>query len=357
MKLSYYIMAMAAAFMVCVSQMSAEAAEPQKHLTKAEIPAPSSKIKTPDKVVLLYPKGQNVDEGITENGKKITEGPLESTQASGDEYYTGKLRLYNVADSARLNIFFPKKPNGQAVIICPGGGYYFLSCYNEGLYAADWFVRQGITAIVLYYRLPNGHWRVPLQDVQNAFRYCRAHAEEWHVNQIGVVGSSAGGHLAASASTMFTDDLTRPDFSVLLYPVIRVDLGHTHKGSHDCLIGHESKWLDKSKPYSQYMADKAEYDSLQRRYCLQNDVTPKTPRTIIFYSSNDKTVPVESSLDYYQALVKNNVDVEMRVFPKGGHGWGFTTSDMGKDAIAPYRAQFFTALKQFLDEVKTSDGK
>jgi dipeptidyl aminopeptidase/acylaminoacyl peptidase len=86
-------------------------------------------------------------------------------------------------------------------------------------------------------------------------------------------------------------------------------------------------------------------------------VTPKTPRTIIFYSSNDKTVPVESSLDYYQALVKNNVDVEMRVFPKGGHGWGFTTSDMGKDAIAPYRAQFFTALKQFLDEVKTSDGK
>jgi acetyl esterase/lipase len=350
MKVSFVMMSIAAASLLGFG--SAQAATPAKILSRSEIPAPKSKIKTPDKVLLLYPKGQDVDEGIVENGVKVTEGPLENNGITSPEYYTGALRLYNVGDSARIEIFHPKKPNGQAVVICPGGGYFFLSCYNEGLYAVDWFVRQGFTAVLLKYRLPNGHWRVPLQDVQNALRYCRAHAAEWKVNQIGVVGCSAGGHLAASASTLFVDDATRPDFAVLLYPVIRVDLGHTHKGSHDCLIGKEDKWLNPEKSYSSYVADKAVYDSLVTRYCLQNDVTAKTPQTFIALSSNDKTVPVESSLGYYKALVDNKVHVEMHIFPTGGHGWGFTTSDLGHDGIEPYRDEFFTSLKRFLEDVK-----
>ena len=123
------------------------------------------------------------------------------------------------------------------VISCPGGSYYNLSTWNEGVYLAKWMNDRGIACAVVKYRLPNGHWKVPLQDVQNAFRYCRFHAKEWGVSQIGVIGFSAGGHLASTVSTMYVDAVTKPDFSILIYPVISFSENVTHKGTKDNLIG------------------------------------------------------------------------------------------------------------------------
>lgn len=115
---------------------------------------------------------------------------------TGPETINEKGILRNVSDLARVDLYFPKKPNGQMVVVCPGGGYVKLSTYGEGQHVADWMLSKGITVAVVKHRLPNGHWTVPLEDVHNAFRYCRAHAEEWKVKQIGVIGFSAGGHLA-----------------------------------------------------------------------------------------------------------------------------------------------------------------
>ncbi|MBQ2198650.1 MAG: alpha/beta hydrolase, partial [Bacteroidales bacterium] len=106
--------------------------------------------------------------------------------------------LRNVGDSARFDLYFAKEPNGKMVIICPGGAYWFDAVVTEGAYVAEWLNSQGISAAVVKYRLPYGHWNVPLTDVQNVFRYCRYHAAEWGVKQIGVMGFSAGGHLAAT---------------------------------------------------------------------------------------------------------------------------------------------------------------
>ena len=176
----------------------------------------------PDKTVRLYPYGQNSNKGLKE-----AMGPLVSNGLSGAEVAGRNGFLGNVTDSARVDIYFPEKPNGQMVIICAGGSYFDLSSWYEGIYCAYWMKRRGITACVLKYRLPNGHPQVPLADAQNAFRYCRAHSKEWGVDQIGIIGFSAGGHLASTAETMYSDTLTKPDFAILMYPVISMKDGIT----------------------------------------------------------------------------------------------------------------------------------
>lgn len=314
-------------------------------------PQPKTKLR-PTKTILLYPEGQNTDKGIEENGKTITAGPDVSNGLTGPEKIENNGNMGNVGDSARIDIYLPKRPNGQMIVVCPGGGYGILSTFNEGSYVADWFTKQGVSVCVVKYRLPEGHWTVPLTDVQNAFRYCRAHAEEWGVKQIGIIGFSAGGHLAASASTLFTDDITRPDFSILVYPVITMDLGLTHKGTHDWLIGKESKWLDESLSVTEYKRKKAEYESLMDRYSLEKQVTEKTPATMLLLCSDDKTVAPENSFMYYDALRKNGVDAQLYVFPYGGHGCGFTTSEFGRDLIGPYRTVFFDAISTWLGELR-----
>ena len=195
----------------------------------------------PDKVVLLYPEGQAAGKGIVEDGVEITFGPTEDNGLRGEEICNKSGNRRNVGDDARMDLYFPEKPNGLMVIIAPGGGYSFISTFNEGTYVAKWMVDHGITACVLKYRMPNGHKYVPLEDAQNALRYCRHHAAEWGVNKIGIEGSSAGGHLASFTSVMYKDDITRPDFAILLYP--RITLRRNEEcNTKENLVGKDEAW-------------------------------------------------------------------------------------------------------------------
>ena len=279
--------------------------------------------------VRLYPKGQGVDEGIVENGVPVTLGPGESNGVSGLETKDASGNLRQIGDEARMEFFFPEHPNGQMVISCPGGGYGTVCARKEGQDLAHWMNRLGITVCVVKYRLPYGHTTVPLTDVQNAFRYCRHHAKEWGIDQIGIIGFSAGGHLAASASTMFTDDVTRPDFSILIYPVI--DLDH-HKGTCRSLVGSDA--------------------ALKEKYSLQHAVTGEVPPTLLALCADDRVVDPKSSLVYFQALLDCGVPAEMYIYPSGGHGWGFRNEELqARDALGPYRQDFLNHVQDFLQRM------
>lgn len=299
---------------------------------------PGTKLK-PDETVLLY-SGSLTENADPVTGKKVTSANFRMTEPNGlegAENIPSSGNIGNINKEARFDLYFPKKSNGQMVIVCPGGGYSIVSSYNEGVYVADWMLRQGITVCVVKYRLPNGHHEVPLTDVQNAFRYCRSHASEWGIRQIGVMGFSAGGHLAASASNLFTDAVTRPDFSVLIYPVISFDMSITHKGTRKNLTGD------------------APDDILADHYSLDKQVTANTPQTFIVHCTDDNVVPVENSIRYYRSLVENSVPAEMHIFPYGGHGWGFSAEKFvgkGNDRFAPLRPEYETALSRWLKSVR-----
>lgn len=287
----------------------------------------------PNKVINLYPQGQEAGKGIVENGKEITLGPGEANGLTGAEGGTRGGWTTNVNENARMEIYLPSRNvTGQMVVMCPGGGYAGLSTGLEGSWAAEWFLNEGIAVCVVMYRMPNGHCTIPLTDVQNAFRYCRAHADEWGVKQIGVMGYSAGGHLAASASTMYVDEITRPDFSILVYPVITMEEGITHKGSRKYLTGEDS----------------GKYDF----YSTEKRVNENTPPAILILSADDKVVDPENSFLYFKALAKYGIRREIHVFPYGGHGWGFATTKYAKDGKDPlgddYRAVFFDILDNYL---------
>lgn len=285
----------------------------------------------PTKVLRLYPEGQNVDKGIVEDGVALTLGPLESNELYGENEVNDRGNVSNIGDGACIDIFLPKKGNGQMIVVCPGGAYANCSATNEGFRVADWCLKRGIAVCMVLYRMPNGHCKVPLNDVQNAFRYCRAKAEEWGIKQIGVMGFSAGGHLAASASTLFVDEVTRPDFSVLIYPVITFEEFITHAGTRYNLVGPKATAKD------------VEY------YSLDGRVSPKTPQTILFLSGDDHAVLPENSIRYYRAMQRNGVKGEMHIFTSGGHGWGFTTMEnSGHDALGDQRANFFETLDRWL---------
>lgn len=286
---------------------------------------------TPDKTVRLYPQGQDVDAGIVENGRAVTFGPGESNGLSGEVTDRGGHRFGNIGDQAWLEIFLPTEGNGQMVVVCPGGGYAYCSYEGEGAWVADWCLQRGIAVCVVLYRMPNAHSHVPLTDVQNAFRYCRAHAGEWGVRQIGVMGFSAGGHLAASASTLFTDELTRPDFSVLVYPVITLEEFTTHAGTRANLLGPHAR------------REQVEAWSLDTR------VTEQTPPAILLLSADDRAVPPENSIRYFRAMQRCGVSGELHILSSGGHGWGFgTVETTGKDALGDQRAVFSATLERWL---------
>lgn len=268
--------------------------------------------------------------------KEQPEIPLYNTvpnnkQVTDKENFT--IREDNVKRVAKvsrptLTVYKPQKANGQAVVICPGGGYAILAIDKEGHKVAEALSSWGITAFVLKYRLPDDTINVdksvaPLQDAQQAVRYVRSHAKEYGIkeNKIGIMGFSAGGHLAATASTHFefkADPLNkdtisaRPDFSVLVYPVISFDSTITHKGSRNNLIGANAS------------AEKILFFSNEQQ------VKTNTPPVFLVHAGDDKSVPVENSLRYYQAALKNNVPAELHIYPKGGHGFGMynkTTED------------------------------
>ncbi|MBL7813935.1 MAG: alpha/beta hydrolase [Saprospiraceae bacterium] len=239
----------------------------------------------------------------------------------------GNFRISDVSKPT-LTRFNSAKPNGMSVIICPGGGYGRLAFDHEGVEVAKAFNAQGITAFVLKYRLPNEKTQdnrtlAPLQDAQQAIRLVRKNAEKWGLNpqKVGIMGFSAGGHLAATATTHFTmkadpsvkDTFSvRPDFAILCYPVISFVEEITHKGSRNNLIG-EKPTMETTNLYS---------NELQ--------VTKETPPCFLVHSADDGAVPVENSLRFYQACIKNKIPVEMHLYPKGGHGYGMnnrTTED------------------------------
>jgi acetyl esterase/lipase len=300
----------------------------------------------PDQTVLLYADSLegNIDPVY---GKEIIPGGFtmqESNGLTGPETIDERGILRNVSDLARVDLYFPKKPNGQMVVVCPGGGYVKLSTYGEGQYVADWMLSKGITVAVVKHRIPNGHWTVPLEDVQNAFRYCRAHAEEWKIDQIGVIGFSAGGHLAASVSNLYVDEVTRPDFSILIYPVISFDYNVYRSGTRPGLIGKDEAWA----------GNEAKLNELVEYFSMEKRVTPDTPQTFIAHSTNDKTL-VDNSLIYYKSLITNKVSAEMHLWKSGGHGWGFASEKLvgkGNDKLGAHRKEFYTALEGWLENIR-----
>lgn len=304
----------------------------------------------PAMTVLLYPEGQDAATGLPE-----AEGPGVSNGLTEPEWTDETGRIGSISDSARVDIYIPKKCNGQMIIICPGGGYRYVSALKEGLHVADWMTSRGIAAAVVKYRMPDGHWEVPLTDVQNAIRYCRAHAAEWGVDQIGVIGFSAGGHLAACASTLYTDEITRPDFSVLVYPVVSLDKKYTHQGTRNNLLGNDEKWEDRDRKVDEFMEAQKLHHELLEHYSLQNHVTPDTPATFIAHCTDDATVPVEHSLMYYTRLNAFNVPAEMHIYPDGGHGWGFSSEKWrgkGNDKFAYAREDFYKSLERWLEGIR-----
>lgn len=252
----------------------------------------------------------------------------------------GGIRIYSVTDPT-ITKYSPAKPNGMSVIICPGGGYQRLSIDNEGTNVAKLFNQYGITGFVLKYRLPNDSIMVdksigPLQDAQQAIRIIREKAAEWGLNpdQVGMMGFSAGGHVASTAATHFNfiaapalkKDTTslRPDFVMLIYPVISFNDSIAHQNSKIGLLG------------------KTPTPETVKYFSNELQVTKNSPPAFIVQAGDDKTVPVENSIVYYEACVKNKVPVEMHLYPAGGHGFGLnnkTTDDKWFDRLINWIAQ------------------
>jgi acetyl esterase/lipase len=213
-------------------------------------------------------------------------------------------------DNPKLTVFLPPKglENGKAVIACPGGGYTHLAKDHEGMHWAPYFNNMGVAYAVLEYSLPYGDKTVPMKDVEKAFKVLTDSAEVWKINSeaIGIMGSSAGGHLASTAATHQTE-VCKPAFQILFYPVISMDAEITHKGSRNALLG--------EKP------SQADVDL----YSNEKQVTANTPRAFIALCTDDDVVKADNSVRYYTALLHAGVPASMFIYPKGGHGWGFRT--------------------------------
>jgi acetyl esterase/lipase len=223
-----------------------------------------------------------------------------------------------------LTVFLPvqDKANGAAVLICPGGGYSALAFDHEGNAIAKWLNDNGIAGIILKYRLPSDQIMKdkstgPLQDAQEAMRVIRRNASNWKIDpaKVGVIGFSAGGHLASTLSTHYAEKVyevkdnssARPDFSLLIYPVVSFDTTITHRGSRNNLIG--------IKPDAR----------LVERFSNELQITAGTPPAFLVHSADDKAVPVMNSIGYFKGLQKNNIPAELHVYQKGGHGYGLGT--------------------------------
>ena len=215
------------------------------------------------------------------------------------------------ADRPALTTYLPASPTGTAVVICPGGGYRHLAMDHEGKQIAEWLNSLGIAAFVLQYRLGDRYRHpAPLQDAQRAIRMVRERAGALGVapNRIGIMGFSAGGHLASTAATHF-DAASRPDFLILAYPVVSFTTQYTHKGSRAALLG------DDPDP------------KLVQSLSNENQVTPQTPPTFLFHTNEDKGVPSENSVMFYLALRKAGVPAEMHIYERGNHGVGLASKD------------------------------
>lgn len=259
----------------------------------------------------------------------------------------GIQRISNV-QTPSIEVYLPTQQiaTGEAVLIFPGGGYGILAYDWEGTDFAKWLNSQGIAGIVVKYRLPlstslTDPKEVPLLDAQRAIRLVRQHAEAWHINpnQVGIMGFSAGGHLAATLSTSYTHQVARetdaidllsarPDFSILVYPVISFRDAITHGGSRKNLIGEPAN------------------PELVQRFSNELQVTANTPPTFLVHAQDDKAVPLENSLLFYQALHAKGVKASLHIYPTGGHGFAF---GLGKGAVEGWRDLLLSWLKETLN--------
>ncbi|MEC3905638.1 alpha/beta hydrolase [Tamlana sp. 2201CG12-4] len=288
-----------------------------------------------------------VSSGSAQN--KIIElwgGNVPNSQETTENEVVEKTNITRISlvKTPTLEIFIPAKQSatGKAVIICPGGGYRILSYDWEGTDVAKWFNSKGIAAFVLKSRLPLSKSVIvsneaPLQDAQRAIRWVRHHAQKYNIdpNQVGVMGFSAGGHLASTLGVQFDtpnnfkehplDTISaRPDFTVLVYPVVTMKDDFTHKGSQNNLLGKEAS------------------DSLKIKYSNELHVTANTPPTFMVHSGDDKAVPVENSLQLYKALKDKGVKSEIHIYPYGGHGYGLA---IGKGYLQTWTDRLYDWLK------------
>ena len=262
----------------------------------------------------LWPEGKIPNQRVTD------EQEIEET--------TNILWVRNVQQPA-IDVYLPSIRNskGEAVVIFPGGGYYGLAYDWEGTDVAKWLNSQGIVAVVVKYRLPTSKsliepYKAPIQDAMRALRLVRSYSKEWQIEEdkIGIMGFSAGGHLASTLGTHFSasyydpiDDIDKlspkPDFMALIYPVIKMGTPDSHRGSAVALLGEE--------------ATKDKLDAFSN----QNRVTNDIPRTFILHSIDDTVVPVSNSQAIFQALLDKNISVECHFYPTGGHGFGLGLTD------------------------------
>lgn len=248
-----------------------------------------------------------------------------------------------------LTLFLPakEKANGMAIVICPGGGYWVEAAGHEGADVARKFNEMGVAAIVLKYRIPDDSTMIdrsigPLQDAQQAIKIVREHASDWHLDpaRIGIMGFSAGGHLASTAGTHFTKALIpnasntslRPDFMILIYPVISCRDNVSHKGSCEQILG--------SHP-TQDQID---------LFSNELQVTDQTPPAFLVQSSDDPAVNPDNSILFYQALLKHHIPAELHLYEKGGHGYGMFVKD--KNELWMERCKNWLDTNGLLERVK-----
>ncbi len=262
--------------------------------------------------------------------------PLQTVQELKEAIVSeGIIRISNV-QIPTIEVYLPSKQisTGKAVVIFPGGGYGILAYDWEGTDFAKWLNSQGIAGIVVKYRLPvskslTDPKEVPLMDAQRAIRLVRQNAAAWNIDptKVGVMGFSAGGHLASTVSTQYKHEVdrpkdeidvlsARPDFSILAYPVITFQDGAVHGGSRKNLIGDNAS------------------KELKDRFSGELNVNAETPPTFLVHAQDDKGVPIENSLLYYQALHKNSVKASLHIYPTGGHGFAF---GLGRGAVESWR--------------------
>jgi acetyl esterase/lipase len=266
--------------------------------------------------------------------------PDSNGMTQSEELFEGK-RVRNVSE-AEMYVYLPKLGNntGAAVIICPGGGYVIEAMDHEGYDMAEWLTKQGVAGIVLKYRLPYGHDQIPLEDAQRAIRLVRQKAAEWGISpsKIGIAGSSAGGHLASTVGTKFDFGKSesvdavekyscRPDFMLLLYPVITFREEFGHMGSRTNLIGPGNNW------------------DLVEKYSNELQVTAQTPPTFMILADDDTGVPPQNSVEFYLALKKFKIPTEMHIFRDGGHGFGMNKKNLPVDQWPNLFVQWMKAQK------------
>lgn len=240
----------------------------------------------------------------------------------------GQGRIVNVEDP-KLTVYLPSSPDKSksAVIICPGGGYSYVAKAHEGHNWAHFFNNLGIACGVLEYTLPNGNPSIPLGDVEKAFNIMTDSASVWNIDstKIGIMGSSAGGHLAATASTHPSMKI-HPAFQILFYPVISLENPITHLGTRQSFLGENAD--------EKTVAD----------YSAFNNVNSTTPPAFIVLSADDKGVVPDNSILYFSALTKSGVPAALMIYPTGGHGWGYNSG-------FPYHDQMLSELTAWLKKL------